>query len=51
MTEKAILMLIADPAMIGAWSMTRITLKMTAWKEGSQRIAGSRKNGDKTVSG
>ncbi len=44
-------MLIADPVMIGAWSMTPITLKMAAWKEGRQRTAGSRTNGDKTVSG
>jgi hypothetical protein len=51
MKEKAILMLIADPEMIGARSMTRITLKMAAWREGSRRIAGSRKNGGTTVSG
>jgi len=51
MKEKAIPMLIADPAMIGARSMTRITLKMAARKEGSRRIAGSRKNGGTTVSG
>jgi len=44
-------MLTADPAMIGAWFMTPIILKMAAWKEDRERIAGSRTNGGTTVSG
>ena len=44
-------MLIADAAMIVAWFMTPITLKMAAGKEGRERIAGNPTSGDKTVSG
>ncbi len=44
MTEQPIPMLIADPAMIDALSMTQIILKAVAWKEGRQGIAESKKN-------
>jgi hypothetical protein len=44
MTEQPIPMLIADPEMIDALSMTQIILKAAAWKEGGQRIVESKTN-------
>jgi len=44
MTEQPIPMLIADPEMRDALSMTQIILKAAAWKEDRQRIADSKTN-------
>jgi len=44
-------MLIGDLAMIDAWSMIPITLKMAVWKEDMHWIAGSETNDGGTAFG